>query len=161
MGLLDTLEAIVFRKKTLPKEVRVDLKEIVCKRKKKNLIDKFKTTAVGTEYSNIDGSSRQEALEKVKPGDKVRLILSEGGSGARDIVYLVKGGLGRELNMSNCFGKLDDETAADVVRWLTRENITTAARVVKVTGGTHKKPKLGCVLELETYRGPEAKGEKA
>lgn len=157
MGLLETLEAILLKKGTLPKEIRVDLKEIVCKRKKKNLIETFRTTAVGAEYKNLDGSSRQDALQKVKEGDKVRMIWGEGESGEKDIVYLVKGGIGRELNMSNCFGRLDDKTAAEVIRKLTKENITTAARVVKITGGTSKRPKLGCVLELETYRGPKEK----
>ena len=160
MGLLDTLEAILLKKNTLPKEIRVDLKEIICKRKKKNLIEKFRINAVGTEYKNLDGSSRQDALQKMKEGDKVRMIWGEGEAGAKDIVYLVKAGIGRELNMSNCFGRLDDKTAAGVIRKLTKENITTAARVVKITGGTAKHPKLGCVLELETYKGPTPKDEK-
>lgn len=160
MGLLETLEAILLKKNTLPKEIRVDLKEIVCKRKKKNFIEKFRTTVVGAEYKNLDGSSRQEALEKIKEGDKVRMIWGEGESGAKDIVYLVKSGIGRELNMSNCFGRLDDKTAAEVIRKLTRENVTTAARVVKITGGTSKRPRLGCVLELESYRGPKEKEKK-
>jgi hypothetical protein len=157
MRLLETLEAIILRKKTLPKEVRIDLKEIVCKKKKKNLVETFRTAAVGSAYSNPDGSSRQEAMQKVKEGDKVRLIWAQGESGGKDVVYLVKGGIGRELNMSNCFGRLDDKTAASVVRWLTQENISTAAKVHKVTGGTAKRPKLGCVVELETYRMPEVK----
>ena len=156
MRILETLESILLRKKTLPKEVRVDLKEIVCKRKKKNLVDTFRTAAVGATFSNVDGSSRQDALQKVKEGDKVRLIWSESETGGKHVVYLVKGGFGRELNMSNCFGRLDDKTAANVVRWLTKDHISTAARVHKVTGGTPKKPKLGCVVELETYRMPEA-----
>ncbi len=160
MGLLDTLETILLKKNALPKETRVDLKEIVCKPKKKNLIETFRTTVVGAEYKNLDGSSRQDALQKIKEGDKLRMIWGEGQAGAKDIVYLLKGGIGRELSMSDCFGRLDDKAAAEVIRKLTKENITTAARVVKITGGTPKHPKLGCVLELETYRGPKEKDEK-
>ncbi|MBW1890385.1 MAG: hypothetical protein JRI93_07660, partial [Deltaproteobacteria bacterium] len=42
-------------------------------------------------------------------------------------------------------------------RWLTKDNIVTAARVVRIVGGTRKRPKLGCVLELSTYPSPEKK----
>jgi hypothetical protein len=99
-------------------------------------------------------------MQKVKERDKVRLVWSEGQSGSKDIVYLVKGGLGRELSMSNCFGRLDDKTAAQVIHWLNKENIVTAARIAKITGGTPKHPKLGCILELETYQGPKEKDKK-
>jgi hypothetical protein len=160
MRLLNLIESVLFRRKTISKEVKVELKEIVCKRRKKNLIDKFRTTAVGTEYSNPDGSRRQDAMQKLKENDKVRLVWSEGKSGSKDIVYLVKGGIGRELIMSNCFGRLDDKTAAQVIQWLNKENIITAARIAKITGGTPKHPKLGCILELETYRGPKEEDKK-
>jgi hypothetical protein len=112
---------------------------------------------VGVEYSNIDGSDRQEALKKIKAGERVRLIWSAGDSGDKDTVYLVRKGLSQELSMPDCFGRLNDKVAADVVRWLTRENRVTGARVVKLTGGTRKRPKLGCILELRTYPGPEEK----
>jgi len=157
MKLLNLIESVLFKSKATPKEVHVELKEIVCKRKKKHFIEAFRTTAVGTAYSNPDGSRRQDAIQKIKEGDKVRLVWAEGQSGTKDIVYLVKGGIGRELIMSNCFGRLDDKTAARVIHWLNKENIVTAARVVKMTGGTSKQPKLGCILELETYHGPKEK----
>ncbi|MFO8085302.1 MAG: hypothetical protein R6U27_13400 [Desulfobacterales bacterium] len=157
MRILDIIESVLFKSKTVSKEVRIDLKEILCKPRKKDFIEKFRTTAVGTEYGNPDGSRRQDALKKVKEGNKVRLVWSKGESGSRDIVYLVKGGIGRELDMSNCFGRLDDKTAADVIHRLTKENIVTAARVIKITGGTQKHSKLGCVLELATYHGPVEK----
>lgn len=157
MRLLNLIESVIFNKKTVSEEVHVELKEIICKRKKKNFIEAFRTNAVGTEYSNPDGSRRQDAMQKIKEGDKVRLVWAEGRSGAKDIVYLVKGGIGRQLIMSNCFGRLDDRTASQVIQWLNKENIVTAARVVKITGGTPKHPKLGCILELETYKGPKEK----
>jgi hypothetical protein len=161
MKLLDLIESVLFKSKTVSKEVHIELKEIICKRKKKDFIEKFRTTAVGTEYSNPDGSRRQDAMQKVKEGDKVRLVWAEGQSGSKDIVYLVKGGLGRELVMSNCFGRLDDKMAAQVIHWLNKENIVTAARIVKITGGTSKHPKMGCILELETYQGPKKEGYKS
>ncbi len=157
MKLLDLIESVLFKSKTVSKEVHIELKEIICKRRKKDFIEKFRTTAVGTEYSNPDGSRRQDALQKLKEQDKVRLVWSQGQPGSKDVVYLVKGGLGRELIMSNCIGRLDDKTAAQVIHWLNKENIVTAARVVKITGGTPKQPKLGCILELETYQGPKQK----
>jgi hypothetical protein len=160
MRLLDLIESVLFRSKTVSKEVHIPLKEIICKRKKKDFIEKFRTTAVGTEYSNPDGSSRQDAMKKIKEKDKVRLVWSEGQSGSKDIVYLVKGGIGRELVMSNCFGRLDDKTAAQVIQWLNKENIVTTGRILKITGGTPKHPKLGCILELETYQGPKETNKK-
>jgi hypothetical protein len=160
MRLLDLIESVLFRSKTVSKEVHIPLKEIICKRKKKDVIEKFRTTAVGTEYSNPDGSHRQDAMKKIKEKDKIRLVWSEGQSGSKDIVYLVKGGIGRELVMSNCFGRLDDKTAAQVIQWLNKENIVTAGRIIKITGGTPKHPKLGCILELETYQGPKEKDKK-
>ena len=160
MRLLDLIESVLFKSKTVSKEVHVELKEIICKRKKKDFIDKFRTTAVGTEYSNPDGSRRQDTMQKLKEKDKVRLVWGEGQSGSKDIVYLVKGGIGRELTMYSCFGRLDDKTAAQVIHWLNKENIVTAARVLKITGGTSKHPKLGCILELETYQGPKEKDKK-
>jgi hypothetical protein len=159
MKILGMLEKIFLKSKEKSEEVRVDLKEIVCKPKKKLFIEKFRTTAVGTEYGNPDGSRRQDALKKVKEGNKVRLVWRKGESGSKDIIYLVNGGagIGREMIMSNCFGRLDDKTAASVIHCLTKENIMTSARVLKITGGTQKRPKLGCILELETYHGPEEK----
>jgi hypothetical protein len=103
MRLLDLIESVLFRSKTVSKEVHIPLKEIICKRKKKDFIEKFRTTAVGTEYSNPDGSHRQDAMKKIKEKDKVRLVWSEGQSGSKDIVYLVKGGIGRELGHVELF----------------------------------------------------------
>ena len=155
MGLLDALEQILIpsRRKT----ERIALKEIVCKRKDDDFIKRFRTAVVGSGYSNTDGSDRQEALKKLKVGKKVRLIWNAGSSGNKNIVYLMRRGHTQELIMPDCFGRLNDKIAADVIRWLTRENIVTSAKVVKITGGTPKRPKLGCVVELTTYHGPERK----
>ena len=59
--------------------------------------------------------------------------------------------------MSDCFGRLNDRVAADVIRWLTQENVVTEAQVLKIQGGTPKRPKLGCVMELTAYPGPDPK----
>lgn len=137
---------------------KIDLKEIFCNAKEGDpIIKRFNTSAVGVEHSNIDGSNRQEALNLLKPDDKVRLIWDAGSQENKSIVYLVRGGKGQRLKMENCFGRLSEKAAADVVRWTTRENIMTSARVVKIVGGTRKRPKLGCVVELTTYPGPEPK----
>lgn len=157
MGLLDALEQMLLRHKRGKEQV--DLKEIFCKRSDDDCIEKFRTAAVGVEYSNIDGSDRQEALKKVKVGEKVRLIWDAGEAGEKETVYLVRKGRARELAMPDCFGRLNDKVASDVIRWLTKENRVTSATVVKRTGGTRKKPKLGCVLELRTYPAPDEKGK--
>ena len=151
MKLLDILEGILTPSK---KQIKVDLKEIYCKRKDDKFIKKIKAAAVGCELRNVDGSSRQAALQKLKVGDRVRLIWEQGGADKKDKINLLRGGRSQELDISACFGRLSDKLTVDVVRWLTRENIVTAARVVQITGGTRKRPKLGCILELTTYHGP-------
>ncbi len=158
MGLLEKLERLL--NKSPKEETRVELKEIFCKPGRRKFIEKFNTSASGCQYSNPDGSSRQQALQKLKSGERVRLIWHAGLTGNKDIVYLVRGARTQELSMPDCFGCLNDKIAARVVRWLTRDNIMTAAKVVKITGGTRKQPRLGCVLELATYPGPPEKKTK-
>jgi hypothetical protein len=140
-------------------EKQMDLKEIYCKKKGLEVIDTYRTTAVGTQYSNLDGSDRQQALQKLKEGQSVRLLWHPGGSEKKDTIYLVRGGKNQQLSMEDCFGRLNDKMAGNVVRWLTQENIITRAKIVKILGGTRKRPKLGCVLELTTYQGPQSSGD--
>ena len=151
MGILNTLERMFVPGKRPEKRV-VNLKEIVCKSRKKAWVQTFNTSAVGCEYSNPDGSERQEALARIKVGEKVRLLWDAGETGNKKTIYLVRGLRSQQLNISNCFGRLDHKIAADIIRWLTQENIATTAKVVKIVGGTRKRPKLGCVVELSTYR---------
>lgn len=156
MGLLDKLEGIFIPSKK-PKQIQVDLKEIFCKRKDDDYIKRFRTAAVGTAYRNPDGSDRQTALKKLKKGAKIRLIWDAGTSGNKNTVYLVCSGRARELSLPDCFGRLNDKVAADVIRWMTKEDMMTAAKVADITGGTPKHPNLGCVLELTTYSAPPKK----
>lgn len=156
MGLLDTLEQMFIKSKR-PKKQVVNLKEIVCKSKKKDFVQTFNTSAVGCEYSNPDGSERQEALAKAKVGEKVRLLWDAGETGNKKTIYLVRGPGIQQLNIANCFGRLNDEVARDVIRWLTQESIATTAKVAKIVGGTRKRPKLGCVVELSTFKVVEKK----
>jgi len=153
MGILDAVERFISRRK----DESVGLREIRGDLKQKEQLNQFKTPVVGSEYSNADGTDRQEALAKLKEGEKVRLIWNAGESGNKSTIYVVRGGKGRALTMADCFGRLGDKAAADVIRWLTEENVVTLAKVSKITGGTRKRPKLGCVLELTTYPGPEQK----
>ncbi|MEJ2037436.1 MAG: hypothetical protein P8X55_00695 [Desulfosarcinaceae bacterium] len=154
MGLIDILENILTPRK---EKMRVDLKEIYCKRKDDDFIKQFNTTVVGGELRNVDGSERQDAMMKLKVGQKVRMIWESGEGGKKDKINLLLGGRGHELDISQCFGRLSDKVTADVIRWLTRDNIVTAAKVTRITGGTRKRPKLGCVLQLTTYPGPKKK----
>ena len=154
MGILDALEKMLVGRRA-PAE-HIALKEIVCKRRGKKPLDTVKTNAVGTGYSNPDGSSRQNALEKLKPGDSVRLIWKDDGPGSKALVYLVRKGRSKEVAMSDCFGRLNDRVASDVIRWLTQDNVVTEAKVLKIVGGTPKRPKRGCVIGLTTYPGPQS-----
>jgi hypothetical protein len=156
MGLLDTLERLLIPAKRPEKQV-VNLKEIVCKPRKKDWVQTFNASAVGCELSNPDGSKRQEALNKLKVGESVRLLWDSGETGSKKTIYLVRGPKTQQLSISNCFGRLSDKVAGDVIRWLTRDGIATTAKVIKIVGGTAKRPKLGCVVELSTYKVAEKK----
>lgn len=154
MGLIDTLEQLLIPSKRSKKE-RIDLKEVMCKPKKKDFIESLRTPVVGCEYKNVDGSDRQEALEKLKEGERVRLLWDAGKDGSKKTLYLVRGRHTQAFSMANCFGRLNDKAAAEVIRRLTQEQIATAAHVAKIVGGTRKRPKLGCIVELSTYHTSE------
>ena len=156
MGILSALESVLIPSKQ-KEYTHVDLKEIFCKKVGDDFIRKFNTAVVGAEYSNPDSSDRQKALKELKSGDRVRLVWHSGGPDKKDVVYAVRQSRGEQISMPDCFGRLNDKAAADVIRWLNRENIVTAAIVHKITGGTRKRPTLGCVLELRTYPGPDKK----
>ena len=160
MGLLDTLERLLIPSKR-PKSERIDLREIMCKPREKDRIETFKTAVVGCEYGNMDGSDRQMALEKLKVGERVRLMWDAGRDGSRKTLYLVRGRRTQAFSMADCIGRLNDKVAADVIRRLTRDQVATAARVAKIVGGTRKRPKLGCVMELSTYHTAESKKRRA
>jgi hypothetical protein len=85
----------------------------------------------------------------------VRLIWRAEAVGDQKIIYTVRYARTQKISIPDCFGRLGDKIAADVIRWLTRDNIVTAAKVAKIVGGTPRHPKLGCVLELTTYPGTE------
>lgn len=154
MGILSILENVLVPSRR-SKEQQEVLKEIFCKRKGDGFIDRFNTSVAGTEYTNPDGSDRQECIKKLKVGEKVRLIWQTKAEGNREVIYLVRRGGRQQISMPDCFGRLNDKTAGDVIRWMTHDNIVTAAKVVKILGGTRKRPKLGCVVQLTTYPGPQ------
>ncbi len=154
MGLLDIFERALLPGKKKPVK-QFDMKEIFCPRKDDGYLKQIRTAVVGTEYKNPDGSERQQALAQLKIGERVRLIWDAGNTGGKDKILVFRKGHGRELNPAECFGRLDDRVAAKVIRWLTKSNIVTAAKVQKILGGTRKRPKLGCVLQLATYPGPK------
>ena len=112
MGLLHTLEQILIPSRRPQKKI-VNLKEIVCKPRKKDWIQTFNTSAVGCEHSNPDGSKRQDALARLKAGEKVRLLWDGGDTGNKKTIYLVRGPRTQQLSISNCFGRLNDKVAGD------------------------------------------------
>ncbi len=146
MGLIDTLERMMFPGRR-PAE-RVVFKEIYCKRKGEGYLKRFRTAAVGTAYRNVDGSERQQILEGLKVGDRLRLVWDVR---KENRILLLKWGAGRDIDMSLCMGRLDDKVAAEVLRGVTQETRVPTARVAKISGGTRKRPKLGCVIEMSIY----------
>lgn len=156
MALIDKLEHMFGTKTKTPVE-HTDLKEIFCKRRDDGFVRRLRTAATGCDYSNPDGSQRQDTLRKLKAGERVRLIWGGSGTSAKNTVYVVRRGKNKEISMPDCFGRLNDKLAAEVIRRLTQDNIVTSAKVIRVTGGTRKTPRLGCVLELSMYPGPKKK----
>lgn len=146
MGLIDTLERLLVPGRRTTRQV--DLKEIYCKRKDDGYLKRFRTAAVGTTYRNVDGSERQQALETLKVGQRLRLVWDVR---KENKILLLKAGGGAQLDISRCIGRLDDKVAAEVLHGVSQETQVPTARVAKITGGTRKRPKLGCVVELSIY----------
>jgi hypothetical protein len=146
MGILDTLERLLTPGRRTTRQV--DLKEIYCKRKDDGYLKRFRTAAVGTAYRNVDGSDRQQALETLKVGQRLRLVWDVR---KENKILLLKRGGGAQLDISRCIGRLDDKVAAEVLHGINQETHVPTARVAKITGGTRKRPKLGCVVELSIY----------
>ncbi|MEJ2638789.1 MAG: hypothetical protein P8010_04365 [Desulfosarcinaceae bacterium] len=146
MGIIDTLERLLVPGRRSDRQV--DLKEIYCKRRDADYLKRYRTAAVGTTYRNVDGSERQQALETLKEGQRLRLVWDVR---KENKILLLKGGGGAHLDLSNCIGRLNDKVAAEVLRGVSQETRVPTARVAKITGGTRKRPKLGCVVELSIY----------
>jgi hypothetical protein len=146
MGLIDTLERLLVPGRRSDRQV--DLKEIYCKRKDGGYIKQFRTAAVGTAYRNVDGSERQSALERLKVGERLRLVwdVRKGNK-----ILLLRSSRGTQLDISRCIGRLEDKVAAEVLRGVSQETRVPTARVAKITGGTRKRPRLGCVVEISIY----------
>lgn len=114
---------------------------------------KFKTKAVGVTMPNMDGSDRQEVIEALKPGQKVRLVWDENNEYDSNAIMLFPyedSGTNR-VKAYDQFGFLKRDLAADVVRWVTKEDFSVYAEVSKILGGTEDAPTLGCLLEITVY----------
>ena len=133
------------------------VKEIFCSLVGDTYLKKFKTTAIDSEQKNLDGSDPQEAINKLKIGEKVRLIWDADSTEDTHVVYLLRSGEGDQLSMADCFGRLNVNVATQVIRGVSGGDTMTEARVNKIAGGTRKRPMLSCVLEITTYPAPEKK----
>ena len=136
------------------------LKELACDPKKGTPTGSRRAAVRGTGYSNPDGSDRQQVLAGLKEGRRVRLVWDAGGKRNRQVVYVVRSGLGRQAAMQDCFGTLDPALAEEVVGGALKGEMMTGARIARITGGTARQPKRGSVLELTFYR-LENKGERS
>ncbi len=138
-------------KKPVSEEIKlIPMKEIYGDPRDKDYVKKFKTKALGVTFKNIDGSSRQEAIKKLKVGPKVRLIWNKNNPKDSNAIMLFPSGKGN-VAMETCFGHLNASLAADVVHWADKKEMALYAEVEGVLSGTKELPTLGCLIEITTY----------
>jgi len=115
-----------------------------------NYIKKFKTMAVGVSKNNADGSSRQEAIKRLRKGQKVRLVWDKNNSYDPNAVMLFPNETDMFLDMQ--FGFLKTDLAADVVKWVTQEDKSVYAEVAQKKRKTEDFPFSGVLLEITVYK---------
>ncbi len=101
----------------------------------------FHTKIAGVSKKNSDGSSRQELLDRIRPGEQVHLVLEPENEFDKNAVR-VENRRGQQL------GYIDAEIAANLSGQLQR-GLETRVSVSEITGGTKAKPTLGCNLLIE------------
>ena len=105
------------------------------------IIRSFKTKVVGVTFDNLDGSSRQQAIRKLKPGDRLQLAWYPDSPHDPNAIMVFGKGSMSELDMSTCIGHIKADLAADMVEWFKDENIEGIYAVVdEIVGGTNDKP---------------------
>jgi len=130
----------------------INYPEFLGDRRETNYIKKFKTKAVGVTYENIDGSSRQEAIRRVRVGQKVRLAWDKENPHDSNAILLFPSDGSDRVKMRNCIGYLNARLAADVVDWVINKDRYVYAEVAEILGGYGDLETVGCLLEITVYK---------
>ncbi len=137
---------------TDPLSEQAEFKTIPGEKPQGKTIRNFKTKVVGVTHRNMDGSSRQSAIRRLKPGDRLQLAWYPKSPHDPNAIMVFGKGSMSQLDMSTCIGHLKADLAADVVKWLDDDNITGIyAAVSEILGGTNGKPTYGCLIEITVY----------
>jgi hypothetical protein len=115
------------------------------------ILRNLKPKSLEVSFDNIDGSSRQEGIKRLKVGQKIRLAWGKNNPHDPNAVLLFPGGTDK-VNMKNCIGHLNASLAADVVNWATINDWYIYAEVAEILGGTDECETLGCLLEITVYK---------
>ena len=149
------IAAIVFfirRKKPNETINRLELKTIPGERPTGKYSRKFKTKVVGVTFDNLDGSSRQVAISRLKQGDQLQLAWNPSDAHDSNAILVFGKGTMSHLEGDTCIGHLKADLAADVVAWINGDDIEGIyAEVSKILGGTKELPTYGCLIELTIY----------
>ncbi len=149
------IAAIVFfirRKKPNKTVDRLELKTIPGEKPTGKYNRKFKTKVVGVTFDNLDGSSRQAAISRVKPENRLQLAWNPSDPHDSNAILVFGKGTMSHLEGDTCIGHLKADLAADVVDWINSDDIVGIyAEVSKILGGTEESPTYGCLIELTIY----------
>jgi hypothetical protein len=124
--------------------------EFLGDRRDTGYIKKFKTKVVGVTHENVDGSSRQDAIGRLRVGQKVRLVWEKDNPHDPNAILLFPGTTGN-VKMKDCVGYLKADLAADMVNWVTNTDWCVYAEVAEILGGYEGADTLGCLLEITVY----------
>lgn len=110
------------------------------------------TKVVGVTFDNIDGSSRQQAIKRLKVGDRVQLVMNPNDPYDKNAIMVFGKGSIEHVEIPDCIGHLKADLAADVHDWAKDDSLEGIyAEVHRLTGGTRDKPTRGCVIKMMIY----------
>lgn len=154
----------VFKKKTKNKKI---LLKMIPGEETENPFRNISTKVVGVTYKNLDGSSRQNAIKKLKPGQRLQLAWNQNDPYDSNAILVFGEGNLEHADMSTCIGHLKADLAADVVSWIrSNEYEGIYAEVYKIIGGDKDRPRVGCLIDLMLIKkdanisSPETEKEK-
>lgn len=97
----------------------------------------LRTKVSGVTFNNADGTSRQNLLKVIHPGDSLRLVKAKGQG--TSVMFMLKHELGIIGSIKNTV----------LQEYLTKYPLQPfQIRVIQITGGTARKSTLGCNIEL-------------
>ena len=98
----------------------------------------IRTKVSGVTFTNADGTSRQELLKHIQPGDPITVVKDRIED---NVVYMVRHAIG-------IIGSVKSEVLKGFLAADGTDDSLIAGTVIQVTGGTEDKPTLGCNIEL-------------